>query len=128
MTHVAQSGFTAVELLITLFIGVAFIGAGYQLYGVAVKDGSDVRMRAQASSIAYSQLRTSAAGVSNPCATSTTTIPVLASTGLINASMTAAISCPYGATSPVSTVTVTLSYGTDSPQKQVSHAIYATKP
>lgn len=127
MTHAAQSGFTAVELLITLFIGVAFIGAGYQLYGVAVQDGRDVRMRSQASSIAYSQLRTSAASVANPCTTSTTNVPVPASSGLINTTMTATISCPYGATSSVSAVTVTLAYGTDSPQKQVSHAIYATK-
>ena len=128
MVHTAQSGFTAVELLITLFIGVAFIGAGYQLYGVAVQDGRDARMRTQASSVAYSQMRSSAASVTNPCTTSSTSIPVPASSGLISATMTAAVTCPYGATSSVSAVTVTLAYGTDSPKKQVSHAIYATTP
>lgn len=128
MSHMSQAGFSAVELLITLFIGVAFIGAGYQLYGISVKDGRDVRQRAQASSIAYSQLRTTAATVTNPCTTSSSNIAVPSSSGLINTTMTAAIGCPYGATSSVSSVTVTLAYGTDSPQKQVSHAIYATTP
>lgn len=121
-----QTGFSAVELLITLFIGVAFIGAGYQLYGVAVKDGRDVRLRAQASSMAYSQLRTTAATVTNPCTTSNTTSSVPSSSGLINANITAATTCPYGTTSSVSSVTITLVYGTDSPQKQVTHAIYTT--
>jgi Tfp pilus assembly protein PilV len=128
MMRASQAGFSAVELLITLFIGVAFIGAGYQLYGVAVKDGRDARQRAQASSIAYSQLRTSAATVTNPCTASSSNISVPAGSGLTNTAMTAAIACPYGAASSVSSITVTLSYGTDSPQKQVSHAIYATTP
>lgn len=128
MTNASQAGFSAVELLITLLIGVAFIGAGYQLYGVAVKDGRDARQRAQASSIAYSQLRTTAASVTTPCTTSSSVISVPANSGLTNTTMTAAIGCPYGTTSSVSSVTITLLYGTDNPQKQVSHAIYATTP
>ncbi len=126
MTHLSQSGFSAIELLITLFIGVAFIGAGYQLYGVAVRDGRDVRLRTQASSIAYAQLRATAPTVTNPCTTSTPSTPMPANSGLISSAMVTTISCPYGTTSSVSSVSVTLSYGTDTPQKQVTHTVYAT--
>jgi prepilin-type N-terminal cleavage/methylation domain-containing protein len=33
------SGFTAVELLITLFVAAAFLIAAYQLFNLVVKDG-----------------------------------------------------------------------------------------
>jgi Tfp pilus assembly protein PilV len=126
MIRASQTGFSAVELMITLFIGVAFIGSGYQLYGIAITDGRDARLRTQASSIAYSQMRTTAASVTNPCTTSTPTTPMPANSGLVNSNMTTTITCPYGTTSSVSAVTVTLTYGNDSPQKQVTHALYVS--
>ena len=46
-----QSGFTAVELLITLFIAVAFIATGYQLYTAILKDSAETRNQANASNI-----------------------------------------------------------------------------
>lgn len=126
MAHLSQVGFSAVELMITLFIGVAFIGSGYQLYSIAITDGRDVRLRAQASSIAYSQMRSTAATVTDPCTPSTPSTPMPANSGLVNSQMNTGITCPYGTTSSVSAVTVTLTYGNDSPQKQVTHAVYVS--
>ena len=61
----SQAGFSAVELLITLFIAVAFIGAGYQLYAIIIKDGSEASLRAKANTIAYENLRTYSAKTTN---------------------------------------------------------------
>jgi len=52
MMHVnKQAGFSAVELLITLFVAAAFLVAGYSLYNVVIKDGGErVRNHAPATS------------------------------------------------------------------------------
>lgn len=121
--HTLQSGFSAVELLISLFIAVAFVGAGYQLYAVVIKDGSDAKLRARANDIAYDKLRSYSTQATNPC-TSVTPSPTPAlpnPSGLPNASITVSITCPY-ASDPISKVSVTISYGT--PQQGVTHALF----
>jgi Tfp pilus assembly protein PilE len=123
----SQSGFSAVELLITLFIAVAFIATGYQLYTIVIKDGGESRARAKASNIAYDNLRKYSSLVTNPCtATSspspTPTIP--AGSGLTATTLTVTFSCPYGTSSAVTEVKVQLLYG--SPQQEVAHAMYVT--
>ena len=40
MTHHFDDGFSAVELLITLFIGSIFLLAGYQLYSFVLRNGT----------------------------------------------------------------------------------------
>jgi prepilin-type N-terminal cleavage/methylation domain-containing protein len=120
-TH--QSGFSAVELMISLFIAAAFISAGYQLYAAIIKDGAEARFRARASNIAYTNLRLYAAQVTNPCTIVTPTpTPTLDSTsGLSNPSITVTYSCPYGAASSITQVQVSVKYG--SPQQEVIHAL-----
>lgn len=41
-----QSGFSAVELLITLFVAAAFIATGYQLYYAVIEASGETRSRA----------------------------------------------------------------------------------
>jgi Tfp pilus assembly protein PilV len=118
------AGFSAVELLITLFIATAFIATGYQLYSIIIKNGSEARFRAKASNIAYDNLRRYAPQATNPCAavtpTPAPTIPV--GTGLSNTSITVTISCPFGVGDETAKVQVSVKYST--PQQEVIHAIY----
>jgi hypothetical protein len=121
-----QAGFSAVELLITLFIAVAFIGTGYQLYSIIINGGGEARAQARASNIAYDNLRRYTPQATNPCSvftpTPTPTIP--ANSGLSNATITVTISCPYTTAVTVTKVQVSVKYG--SPQQEVLHAIYVT--
>lgn len=123
-----QAGFTAIELLISLFIAVAFIGAGYQLYAVIVKDGGDARMRARANDIAYDKLRAYTPQATNPCSvvTASPTPTIAAPTGLPpNATISVTFSCPYGLSDPLTKITVTVLYGT--PQQEVTHALFVSQ-
>ncbi len=123
MKQHSQSGFSAVELLITLFIAAAFITTGYQLYTIVVKSGTDTRSQSRASNIAYDNLRRYTPQVTSPCTaitpSPTPTIP--AGSGLANPSITVTVSCPYGLIG-LSKVEVSVKYGT--PQQEVIHAIY----
>jgi prepilin-type N-terminal cleavage/methylation domain-containing protein len=119
-----QSGFSAVELLITLFIAAAFLISGYQLYAVVIKDGGVARQQANAGNRANYWLQYYKASAVNPCTPSTLatnspdTVP-----GLTNVTVTAAITCPYSSTTSLSKIQVSLSYGT--PQQTVSSSTYA---
>lgn len=119
------SGFSAVELLITLFIAVAFIATGYQLYSIIINDGGEVRARTKASNIAYDNLRRYVPQATDPCSvfTPTPAPSIPANSGLSSPSITVVISCPYGALN-VTKIQVTVKYGTSSPQKEVVHAIF----
>ena len=122
----SERGFSAIELLITLFVGVAFVATGYQLYSVIIQNSGDARFRSKASNIAYDMLRKYSAQATNPC-TSVAPSPaptVPTSSGLSNATATVTISCPFGGTSGTSKVKVVLTYGT--PQQEVVHAMYVT--
>lgn len=123
----AQSGFSAIELLISLFIAVAFVSAGYQLYAVILKDGSDAKLRARANDIAYDKLRYYTPQVTTPCSAVTPTpTPALPNPSeLPNATLTVTISCPYSNPDPTSKITVTVLYGT--PQQEVTHAIFVNQ-
>jgi Tfp pilus assembly protein PilV len=127
MNHkVAQAGFSAVDLLITLFIAAAFIGTGTQLYSVIIQNSDEARMRAKASNIAYDNVRRYSASTTNPCSvvspSPTPSIP--ANSGLTSASISVTISCPYGAGMATSKVEAKVLYGT--PQQEAVHAIYVT--
>lgn len=119
-----QSGFSAIELMISLFIAVAFIGAGYQLYSVILRDGSDAKLRARADDIAYDMLRSYSTQATSPCTTITPAATMPTPTNLPNATASVSITCPY-ASNPISKVSVTVSYGT--PQQGVTHALFVKK-
>lgn len=129
--HIKESGFSAVELLITLFVAAAFLATGYQLYTIILEDGADARIQAKASNIAYDNLRKYTPFASKPCATYTPSpqpsIP--AGSNLPSpSSITVNITCPANTgTTSISKVQVTVKYGTESPQEEVVHAIFVTK-
>lgn len=108
-----QSGFTVVELLISLFIASAFLLSGYQLFNVAVKDSGESRAQSIASNSVYEYLQRYKTSATNSCTELTplnnSSITV---TGLTNVKITVSITCPYATTVPsISKVTSTIQYG-----------------
>jgi hypothetical protein len=118
-----QSGFSAVELLITLFIGFLFIAMGYQLYTVAIQGNTQTRETAQASSIAYEKLRNleiTGAGTSPSCLSPP---PTTQNVDNNKAVMTTTITCPsYTNTPTLRLVVVKVIYNIT--QREVTHAMY----
>jgi hypothetical protein len=122
-----EKGFSTVELLITLFVAVAFIGTGFQLYSIIINDGGAARVRAKASNIAYDNLRRYAPQATSPCTvfTPTPTATIPAGSGLPSpAAITVTPSCPYTAASTTTKVQVRVTYG--SPEQEVVHALFVT--
>lgn len=129
----SQQGFSAVELLITLFVAVAFIATGYQLYSTIVKDGGEARFRARASNLAYENLRR-ASDTTPTCSTTpaVTTPASPSSSGLDNPVITQTISAPQGCSGAtwqdrVMKVQITVTYGPQSDRQEVTHALYVSK-
>lgn len=126
----SSSGFSAVELLVTLFIAFIFLSIGYTLYGAIVSSSSQNRHRAQADNIAYEYLRRYEATATNPCV-ATTPISNAAVTGataadLATPTVTVAITCPNSTTTLVSLVKVTVVYKEGGVQRNVYHEVFAT--
>lgn len=121
-----SQGFSTVELLISLFIAAAFIGTAFQLYSVVMKDGSETRLRAKAGSIINSTLQERTNGVNSPCSPTpaTATIPI-PTAELPQGSAEVTYTCPYGASSKTTRITVVVSYG--SPTIQVEGSLDVTK-
>jgi len=125
-TTTRQSGFTAVELLITLFVAAAFLIASYQLFNLIIKDGGATRSESRAANIAYDYLRKYAA--------SSTTIPCTPSTPLANApisvdglttpTISITVTCLPDAIASVSKVEATVGY--NNPVQNVKYAIYTS--
>jgi Tfp pilus assembly protein PilE len=122
-----EQGFSAVELLITLFIATAFVAAGYELYSAIISDGGQARARTKASDIAYAALRQYSSQAQSPCAvispTPAPTIP--AGSNLSNASITISITCPYGVSSTTSKIEASVKY--NNPQEEVVHALFVNE-
>jgi len=119
-----KSGFSAVELLITLFIAAAFLISGYQLYAVVIKDGGETRTQSTAGNVAADYLQRNKSLPQNPCVPSISTPLVNSNTisGLSNVTVTVSISCPYASTTSISKIQVTVQYG--SPQQTITNATY----
>lgn len=121
-----SAGFSAVELLITLFIAAAFVATGYQLYSVIIQNSENAREQAQASNIAYNALRQYAPQATNPCSlvapSPTPSIP--SGSNLPSPTITVTISCPYGTSIGIAKVTATVNYG--NPQVGVTHALFVS--
>lgn len=124
-----QEGFSAVELLITLFIGFMFIMMGYQLYSTIIADSGESRQRAAANNLAYAELR-KYAGSTAAQPGSTSSCNSEATTGYITSSNVSNIAS--GATMTINIcrppnlatlrrVTVKINLGN---QQEIVHAIY----
>lgn len=123
----SESGMTAVELLITLFVAAAFLIAGYQLFNVIIRDGGEIRSESTASNMAYGLLRQYADSVSNTCV-QTTLLPAGVPTTLENLpEVTTYVytDCPYGTSFSLSRLNAEVSYGF--PVKTVKHSTYVDR-
>ncbi len=126
--HKSQSGFSAVELLVTLFVAAIFLIAGHQLYTTIIRDSGASRQKARASNLAYDYLRRYAATAPTTCASSTPVDNVEEDPvpeGLVNVFTTVTYSCPQGSLTGLTKVQATVHYGTDG--GEVSHAVYVSK-
>lgn len=122
----SNAGFSVIELLVTLFVAVGFLYAGYQLYTLVIKDSNLTRSEAIASNIAQQYLRQYSNGLPNVCvASNPLTDSAISSSGISNVLVTVAITCPYSARPSVSEVTVTIKY--NSPQITLRNATYVDK-
>lgn len=124
-SRASEQGFTAVELLITLFVAAAFLIAGYQLFNVVIKDGGEARTQAVAANTAYEYMRRYTTSAQNPCVAS---VPLNNSsvtvTGLVDTYVTVSITCPQASTPAISKVDVTVTYAYFG-DKSVRYAIFA---
>ena len=120
-----NSGFTVVELLVTLFIAAAFLATGYQLYGAIIKDAGQTRAKARANNVAYDYLKRYESNATSPCTSMSplTDLPITVS-GISASTISINISCPYAGAPNVSKVTATLKY--NNPQKTASISSYSS--
>ena len=124
-----QSGFSAVELLVTLFVAAAFLATGFMLYTTIVRESGNTRQRSQASNIAYDYVRRYAAQVPATCSVSTPlNNTAVSTTNLENVRVTVRRTCPSTSATPgLSRVEATVQYGITTDRREVVHAIYAAQ-
>ena len=119
-----QSGFTAVELLITLFVAAAFLIASYQLFNLIIKDSGAARSESRAGNVAYDYMRRYVGWATSPCTTQNPlTNSAVVTDGLADTTVSVDITCPVAYTvSTVSKIEVTVKYNT--PQQTVKYATF----
>ncbi|MBM3210318.1 hypothetical protein FJZ39_03185 [Candidatus Saccharibacteria bacterium] len=120
------AGFSAVELLVTLFVAIIFLSACYALYTAVIDDGGSTRARARASAIASEQLDIVIAD-NHACQTTRVLTPAPPSDSkLDNPVITATITAPYGCpwTDKVKKVNIRVQYGPNTNRQEVNHAMF----
>ena len=126
----SNSGFSAVELIVTLFIAVLFLFMGYTLFGTIVTSGSQNRHRSQADNVAFDYLRRYESTVGSTCAASTPVNNVaLTGTSAVDLgtpAVTVNITCPNGTLTALSLVKVTVTYQEGGSQRNVYHEVFAS--
>lgn len=130
IAHTSTKGFSAVELLVTLFVAFLFLSMGYTLYGTIVTASSQNRHRAQADNIAFEYLRRYEATATNPCiaATPVNNVTVTGTTAadLASPTVTVGITCPNSTVTLLSLIKVTITYQEGGTQRNVYHEVYAS--
>lgn len=128
----ARDGFTAVELLATLFVAAVFLLSGYTLYNTIMSRSGEARQRVQADNIAFDYLRRYQSSATNPCTNSTPATKVAitssaATNGLTNPTVTIQISCPNTTIPSLSLVTAIIEYRQGANTQQVRQELYVTQ-
>ncbi len=125
--HTSADGFTAVELLITLFIASIFLMTGYQLYTVIMSDGASAKFQAKSANIAYEYLTNAQAAVAASCtpAASAPALPV--NSDVPGLEIAVNTTCPYGNGNQVSRIEVIVKYGSATPKLEVRSVVYAAQ-
>lgn len=123
-----SEGFSAVELLVTLFIGALFLLGGYQIWAFAQRSGAEADDFSRASSAAYEYLQKSS---SDMTCTGTAASPTLIQnnvaitvSGLNSPRLTVSQVCPIVTGTTTAKVTSTVSYTVAGTTRSVSHATY----
>ncbi len=137
----SQSGFTAIELLITLIVASLFLFSGYQLYVQVTRDGADANKTAVLSNIVYERMTklakdtTALAGNQAGCAASSAVTPPASPPpeqipGVGSVVFKNTVKCPRSTTAGNLTdlfyVEVEASYTDTGLTKKVKHATYAS--
>ena len=126
----STKGFSAVELLVTLFVALLFLSMGYTLYGAIVTSSAQNRHRAQADNIAFEYLRRYEATATNPCVVSTplngVAVTGTSAADLASPAVTINITCPNGTLTSLSLVKVTVTYQEGGTQLNVYHEVFAS--
>jgi Tfp pilus assembly protein PilE len=124
-----SAGFSAVELLATIFIAVVFLSAGYSLYGAIVSRSAVTRHRAQADNIAYDYIRRYESTVPTACVTTTplnnVVVPSSVAGDLGKPTVTVSITCPNNSITLLSKVKVVVNYVEGGVQRNVEHEVFA---
>lgn len=123
-----NAGFSAVELLITLFVAALFLAAGYQLYNFIITDSGNTRAESSVSNVAYNYLRQYITSATNPCSASTPLYnQAISISGVDSPAVSVIISCPLSGTPSLSKVEVDISYNVGSTTNTVKHATFVDK-
>lgn len=126
----STKGFSAIELLVTLFIAMLFLSMGYTLYGTIVASSSQNRHRAQADNIAFEYLRRYEATVTNPCVVATpvngVTVTSSSAVDLASPKVTVNVTCPNSTVTSLALVKVTVTYKEGGSQQNVYHEVFAS--
>ncbi len=116
MIYKDKSGFTVIELLVTLFIAAAFLATGYQLYGAIIKDAGQTRAEARANNVAYDYIKRYESSTTSPCTNQTPLNNAAVSiSGMTASTVSIDITCPYAGAPNISKITSTIKY--NNPQK-----------
>lgn len=121
-----EEGFTAVELLVALIVGVLLLGSAYQLYTTVTTNSGDSSRRSQASNAAYALLRqyqNNTSLITNPCTTHTATPTVPTYANLPGATASLSVTCPYSDVPELSLMTVTITFNNANQTEQVTRAL-----
>lgn len=121
-------GFSAPELLITLFIASIFLLGGFQVWVQVTQTGSAANKQAIASNTTYQYARKHSVTTPDPCVAST---PVnnqaITVSELSSPRITVTVTCPYSSIPPmvdISKITATLTHGPTAERKTVTHALF----
>ena len=127
----ASYGFTAIELLVSIVVGVLLLGSGYQLYMVVSKDSGDAQRQSRANAAASDLMRQGENRVAKTCTTQASLTGLAQPTyaDLPNMSTNVSITCPYPANLNISRVTVTLEYVNErnGPVQRVTRALLVNR-
>lgn len=122
-----ERGFTAIELLITLIVGMMLLFSAYQLYSVVIQSSKDASRRANASIFAYQLIRENSYLATYPCTSATlSNVTIPASANLPTGSTAnVQLACVTGNTSlNLTKISAIVTYGTGN---SVVHATYIKK-
>ena len=132
----SSAGFSTVELLVTLFVAAAFVGAFYQLFVTTSQDSVDTKRYATASALAYSNLNRFKIKPSSMAACSASYTykpsgfnpPVTGSVSGLPGSVTQTVIASYpftcGQNDDVIKIESSVTYGPSGQQTTVTHATY----